>query len=182
MPRTWLLTSTTYGTWLPGDSRGSVSRVRDVPGRRVLQNRYGTPYAPAMPGLWQSSYSLMRQAPVVFDVQQAHLVLQQILETAVYRGWEVLAVAVLPNHVHIVVRLGDDVPPCSALRDFKCNISKLLNRVYSCPGKRWWTSSGSTRLLATEAAVRNAVNYVLHQPNPLTQYPSGNERRGNSRR
>ncbi|HYH63802.1 MAG TPA: hypothetical protein VD866_03795 [Urbifossiella sp.] len=27
---TWLLTSTTYGTWLPGDRRGSVTSVRDT--------------------------------------------------------------------------------------------------------------------------------------------------------
>ncbi len=26
---TWLLTSTTYGTWLPGDPRGSVTSVLD---------------------------------------------------------------------------------------------------------------------------------------------------------
>jgi hypothetical protein len=29
MDRYWLLTSTTYDTWLPGDERGSVTRVKD---------------------------------------------------------------------------------------------------------------------------------------------------------
>ena len=28
--RYWLLTSTTYGTWLPGDERGFVGRVWDT--------------------------------------------------------------------------------------------------------------------------------------------------------
>lgn len=36
---TWLFTSTTYGTWLPGDPRGSVTRVLDFcieqPGARA---------------------------------------------------------------------------------------------------------------------------------------------------
>jgi hypothetical protein len=27
--RAWLLTTTTYGSWLPGDRRGSVTSVRD---------------------------------------------------------------------------------------------------------------------------------------------------------
>ncbi len=30
MFRHWLLTSTFYGTWLPGDRRGFVGRVRDA--------------------------------------------------------------------------------------------------------------------------------------------------------
>jgi hypothetical protein len=32
MDRFWLLTWTTYGTWLPGDERGFVSEVRDDSG------------------------------------------------------------------------------------------------------------------------------------------------------
>ncbi len=32
MDRHWLVTSTTYGTWTPGDDSGFVSRVRDGDG------------------------------------------------------------------------------------------------------------------------------------------------------
>jgi hypothetical protein len=31
----WLLTETTYGTWLHGDARGSVDRIRNQPGAGV---------------------------------------------------------------------------------------------------------------------------------------------------
>jgi hypothetical protein len=49
--RHWLLTSTTYGTWLPGDPRGFVSNVADGPGPEVRHNIPGTPYDKDMPGL-----------------------------------------------------------------------------------------------------------------------------------
>jgi REP element-mobilizing transposase RayT len=35
--RSWLLSNTTFGTWLPGDNRGSVTSIRDLrPGDRVV--------------------------------------------------------------------------------------------------------------------------------------------------
>jgi hypothetical protein len=47
MDRYWLLTRTTYGTWLPGDVRGFVSRVRDL--RRGTKGEGGA-HAPRSPG------------------------------------------------------------------------------------------------------------------------------------
>jgi hypothetical protein len=34
----WLLTWTTYGSWLPGDARGSVTAVKNAPGARRRNN------------------------------------------------------------------------------------------------------------------------------------------------
>jgi hypothetical protein len=51
MDRTWLLTSTTYGTWLPGDPRQFVGGTRAADGSKVLNNGPGAPYALAIPPL-----------------------------------------------------------------------------------------------------------------------------------
>ena len=51
MDRYWLITWTTYATWLPGDPRGSVTSVRDGRGPRREQDLPGIPYDGAMPGL-----------------------------------------------------------------------------------------------------------------------------------
>src|SRR3954447_483034 len=57
MDRFWLLTSTFYGNWLPGDPRGFVSRVRDVrpdevaPAARREHDAPGTPYDADLDGL-----------------------------------------------------------------------------------------------------------------------------------
>jgi hypothetical protein len=51
MDRYWLLTWTTYGTWLPGDKRGFVSPVRTGAGSERRHNQPGTPYDADMPRL-----------------------------------------------------------------------------------------------------------------------------------
>ena len=57
MDRYWLLSSTFYGNWLPGDRRGFVSRVRDrrpdesVSPVRREHDLPGIPYDEDIPGL-----------------------------------------------------------------------------------------------------------------------------------
>ncbi len=57
MFRHWLMTSTFYGTWLPGDRRGFVGRVRDARPEdpptaiRIEHDVPGTPYDEYLAGL-----------------------------------------------------------------------------------------------------------------------------------
>ena len=44
MDRYWLLTSTTYGNWLPGDPRGFVSTIHDDSRAKVIHNQPLTEY------------------------------------------------------------------------------------------------------------------------------------------
>src|SRR5439155_10845907 len=46
---TWLLTWTTYGTWLPGDVRGFVSGVRTETGETQTHTQPGTPVVADIP-------------------------------------------------------------------------------------------------------------------------------------
>jgi hypothetical protein len=173
--RAWLLTCTTYGTWLPGDPRGSVTSVRDQrpsDGPWVVRFEHdlpGEPYEGAITGLEQSARGLMNGPAIYFDLEKAEAVSAQFLETAGYRGWTVRALAVLYNHFHLVVEVLDDPGPEKVLADFKAYGSRTLNRKYGQPpSETWWTSRGSKRKLADENALGGAIYYVLHkQPNPL---------------
>ncbi|MBW3597099.1 MAG: transposase [Planctomycetes bacterium] len=168
MDRHWLLTSTTYGKWLPGDVRGFVSNVRDGPGREVRHNIPGTPYDADMPGLRRFAVQKLRGPPVRFVKGQAEVLLGQFQETAAHRGWMLLAVAIMSNHVHLVVGVPGDPDPETLLRDFKSYGSRALNRRWSKPvSDTWWTESGSKRKLANEAAILAAVRYVIEQEFPL---------------
>jgi hypothetical protein len=69
--RHWLLTTTTYGTWLPGDSRGFVSNVADGPGPEVRHNIPRTPYDKNMPGLVRISRAALKSPPIFFVLKQA---------------------------------------------------------------------------------------------------------------
>jgi REP element-mobilizing transposase RayT len=169
------LTSTTYGTWLPGDARGFVSTVTDVHGQRVRHNQYGEPYDADMPRLEAAARQKMKGPAVRFSLEQANTVFAQFRETAAHRGWLLFAVAVMSNHFHVVAD-GGDVNPEWMLRDLKSYASRALNRQWGKPASgTWWTTSGSKRKLTEEAAVAAAVRYVLRQAHPLVIWGHDNK-------
>ncbi len=168
MDRVWLLTWTTYGTWLPGDRRGFVSNFAGTDGKGHRQNAPGTLPESDHPGLAGAARARLAGSAVWLTPDQARVLIGQFRETAECRGWTVMAVAVMANHVHIVVGVGGDPEPDIFLRDFKSYGSRKLSRLFDEPaGGRWWTQGGSTRILPDGAAVEAAVAYVERQANPL---------------
>ncbi|MDY3560230.1 transposase [Gemmata sp. JC673] len=173
--RVWLLTTTTYGSWLPGDRRGSVTSVRDVrpgdePGTvRIEHDAPGEPSEEPIPGLEASARELMSGPPIYLSAEQAAVVLGQFRETAAYRGWVLYAVAIMHNHFHLVLEVPGDPDPGKVLADLKAYGSRALNRAFGRPRSgTWWTAKGSTRKLPDDRAVIAATLYVLRkQPNPL---------------
>ena len=168
--RHWLLTWTTYGTWLPGDVRGFVSPIsRDSEGGKwVRENRPGVAYDQDMPARLEQSRQLLKGASVFLRLPQAELLLGQFQETAVHRGWGLLAAAVMRAHVHLVVGVPGDPEPDVLLRDFKAYGSRALNRRFSRPESgTWWTEGGSKRVKRAEEAEVAAVRYVAWQEKAL---------------
>lgn len=169
----WLLTWTTYGTWLPGDQRGFVSPVKNEAGPRKKKNCPQTEYESDAPGLVKSAKALMKGEPVFLTKIHADTIREQFLETADYRNWRLLAAAILRNHIHLVVGVPAEVDAADLLRDFKSYASRRLNKEFGKPkGDRWWTESGSRRILKSEDAVRAAIRYVLEQEHPLLVWSS----------
>jgi REP element-mobilizing transposase RayT len=163
--RAWLLTWTCYGTWLPGDQRGFVGFHYDTNGQRVIKNDPDTEYAQGISPLRRYAANVQRNEKCLLSEEQATLAAEQFAETAGYRGWRLIACAVMTNHVHIVVVVPDDPDPEAILHSFKSYTSRRLNQEY---GRRyWWTKSGSTRKLPDESAIRSAVRYVKDQPGTL---------------
>jgi REP element-mobilizing transposase RayT len=168
MDRVWLLTWTTYGTWLPGDDRGFVSNVADATGRGHRLNRPGTEPATKQRGLTLMAQDQLLGPPIWLTPEQAPILLEQFRETANHRGWSIVAVAIMANHVHIVLGVTDDPEPETLLRDLKSYGSRSLNRRYGKPrGGTWWTEGGSRRKLADESSVFAATAYVENQESPL---------------
>lgn len=173
--RYWLLTSTFYGNWLAGDPRGFVTRVRDRrPEDTPAEARHehdipGTPYDQDLPGLHRHVREHMSGEPIQLTAEQAETLLAQFQETATYRSWELLAVAIMRNHMHLVVGLPGDPSPTKILGDFKAYGSRALNKKWGKPPNgTWWTYDGSKRKLPDRRAVEHAVDYVCYrQPEPL---------------
>jgi REP element-mobilizing transposase RayT len=168
MDRHWLLTWTTYGTWLPGDARGFVSAVGDGPGPEVRHDVPGTPYDTDDARVRQRALGLLVGQPVWLTAEQARVVADQFQETARFRRWLLVACAVMANHVHLVVGVAADPDPAKLIHDFKSYATRALKAAGHMPrGGRWWTESGSRRKLPDERAVCAAVEYVRRQQKPL---------------
>ena len=166
--RFWLLTWTTYGTWLAGDERGSV-----VVSTMLRLNLPGTPYLGGRSGLHGYMWQRLTCAPVFLTAPQAGVALSQFRETAGYRRWWLLAVAVMRNHAHVVVGVPGDPEPDTLLRDFKCYASRALNTGWSRPvSGTWWTEGGSRRKLHDVPA---AVQYVRDQEYALVVWIADDE-------
>ena len=169
--RNWLLTWTTYGSWLPGDARGSVTAVRDRSGPRIRHNVPGTEFDGPMPGLERSARQRMKGDPIRLVREQADALLSQFQETGGIRGWTLWAAAIMANHVHVVLGVCGDPDSEVLLRDLKAYGSRRLNRCWNKPvSGTWWARSGSKRRLKTESSLLAAVRYVLDQEYPLVLF------------
>ncbi len=170
--RDWLVSSTFYGQWLPGDSRGSVSNVRERrPGdpERTARDEHadvGEDYDGWMEGLRSASEELLKGPPVTLDLPQAEQLLDQFQVTAKHRGWALHAVSIMFNHAHLLVEVPRAIDKEILLRDLKSYGSRRLNQHFGRPESgTWWTESGSGRVVRHRLA---AHYYMCHrQPRPL---------------
>jgi REP element-mobilizing transposase RayT len=152
-PLAYLITFRTYGTWLHGDERGSVSRHR---------NKYGTKKLPHETIWIAKNTSRMTRDAVKLDARQRASVRAAIRETCKVRDWALLAVNIRTNHVHAVVSaaLSNSGRVLNAL---KANSTRLMRvRRLWAYDRSPWADKGSTRFLWNEESVSAACNYVLN--------------------
>jgi REP element-mobilizing transposase RayT len=171
LDRHWFLTSTSYGTWLPGDERGFVGPVPNEAGEIERHNVFGEPYDADMPELKAEARDRLKCAPIRLHREHAQAVCDQFLETTQHRGWLMVAASVMWNHFHAVLTVPGDPEPSKLLGDLKAYASRKLSEGWGKPGSEtWWTESGSKRKLPDELAVRAAVRYALNQHGMLAWY------------
>jgi REP element-mobilizing transposase RayT len=151
-PIGYLLTWTCYGTWLHGDPRGSVDDEHNVP---------GTPYVPDNPRRVARAQAQLCHAPTELDRISREIVADTINAHCRRRGWELHALNVRTNHVHLVVAAGD-VPPEAVMTQLKAWTTRRLRAAGRFPpDQRVWTHHGSTRYLWKESSIAAAAAYVV---------------------
>ena len=149
-PLAYLITFSTYGSWLHGDDRGSAGRERSGAHEEYHQ-----------PGsrLGGAELQLLRQPPFRLEPEQRKVVDRTIREVARYRGWDLQALAVCGLHVHCVVDA--DAPPEKVMTDFKAWATRRLREAGLVgPDRKVWARHGSTRYLWNLRAVEYARDYV----------------------
>jgi REP element-mobilizing transposase RayT len=83
----------------------------------------------------------MKGLPICLSTAHAEAVLEQFLDTARIRGWEVRAVAIMHNHFHMVVGVAGDPAPSKILGDFKSWGTRKLSQKFGMPISKTWGAS-----------------------------------------
>lgn len=152
-PLAYLITIRTYGTWLPGDERGSIDRFHNI---------YRGPRVPVNPVLEQQARAKLKSDPLILDARKRKAVKDAILEVCENREWFLRAINVRTNHAHTVVSIGL-IKPSRALNAFKgYGTRKLRERSLWLYPHSPWAERGSKRWLWTPSDVENACDYVIN--------------------
>ncbi len=143
-PVAFFLTWSTYGSWLPGDSRGWVDNhgVMRPPNDRLRRFVAGT----------------LRGPPVILASAQRQLVERAVAEQCGFRVWTLHAVNCRTSHVHAVVTASGRRPD-EVLRHLKAWCSRQLSQGRK-RSRTWWSRGGSVRWMFDMHAVESVIAYV----------------------
>jgi REP-associated tyrosine transposase len=170
---------TAYGFWLPNDPRGSWSdyvrayelyRAGPATGITSRRSVAGRPHDRGA-----RTYAKRKLAfpPVVMNGRQARAVARGFAGQAATSGYRILACAILPDHVHLVVArhryhaeqvmnllkgaatrqlVDEGLHPLAGYRDAKCRVPSP------------WAVGGWKVFLDSDSATRRAIRYVQRNP------------------
>lgn len=151
-PVGYLLTWSCYGARLHGDARGSVD---------ASHNEYGAPRVPPSARRVTVLQKSLKHSPTRLGESARQLVTDVIKKHCEVRGWELLAVNVRSNHVHVAIG-NAGVSPESMMGQFKAWCTRRLRDAsYVLPDQTVWTTHGSTRYVWNRADLEAAYRYVV---------------------
>ena len=138
----YMITWTTYGTWLQGDERGYVKNGRIYPGNKDLI---------------QTNKRAQLQDAVRLSKAQQQVVRKAITEEAALQGQRIYALAVHPTHVHVVAQY---VPqPISKIVAYYKKAARLALKALDHNG-RLWTNGYDKRFCFDRTTLEQRIKYV----------------------
>lgn len=152
-PLAYLLTFRTFGTWHHGDARGSV-------GRKYF-NKYKAPKMKSSSTLVEVEEFSRKGDAFILDAAARQVVSDAITGVCEHREYQLDALNVRSNHVHVVV--SQDGPPEKIVEAFKSYSTRALRENGLVDeGTKVWARHCSTRYLWTLSSVEAARNYCLY--------------------
>jgi uncharacterized protein YlzI (FlbEa/FlbD family) len=138
----YMITWTTYGTWLQGEGKGFVKKG-EVRGENIA--------------LKKSNIENMPGTAVKLGQKEKIIVREAIKEAAKRFKQKILAIAVYSNHVHIVCEYVD--VPIGIIVGYYKNAARAALQNNGFKG-RVWTSGYDKRFRFDEEALRARIEYV----------------------
>jgi REP element-mobilizing transposase RayT len=138
----YMVTWTTYGSWLPGDKRGYVRNGQTLSGdNKILEiNR-----------------ARQKSSVVKLNRKEIQVVQQVILREAKRIGHEIVALAACTNHVHLAAR-----PHSKSIEKVIGRYKSLTTRALWERGRqdRVWTQGYDKRFCFSEEELERKIQYV----------------------
>ena len=161
-----------YGFWLPNDPRGSWSKyvgsrlIYDAGGKATtVSTRRSLAKDPHDREHRRAAKAALLDAPVCLSSVAAREVAHATADAAAYRGVAVHALAVMPDHVHLVVGRSE-LSPFELIEKFKSRATRRLNDrgLAPRPGETPWVRGGWNVMLYDDAEVLRSIRYVEQNP------------------
>ena len=138
----YMITWTTYGTWLQGDERGYVKDGQILPPNQSLEN---------------SNKQNLSKNPINLLQNYRRLVQYAIHEKAKQLNQRIYALSISSNHVHIVAEY-IPTPIGLVVRHYKGAAQAALRK--TCFAGRVWTNGYDKRYCFDEQTLKNRIDYV----------------------
>ena len=133
-----MITTTTFGTWLPGDLRGYVDDGVILPGN---------------PLLLAHAKQIMKGQPVYLSAGEQAAALKGLIAGADEFRYRLIAASIESWHVHFLVDHGFD-PVATMVGRLKTRMRQAIQ------GPRIWTAGYDSRYCFEPSEVRNRRNYI----------------------
>jgi REP element-mobilizing transposase RayT len=143
----YMVTWTTYGTWLQGDERGYVKN-----GKILVQNDK----------LKSANLRQQKYPKVKFNSEQKQIVENTIIKEAHRINHKIFAIAACSNHLHIVAGVSEESIE-QAVHRYKYSATLAL-RKFASQGKIW-SKGFDKRFCFTDKEIENKVRYVRNHNN-----------------
>ena len=138
----YMLTWTTYGTWLQGERKGWVKDGKVMVGNAKLR---------------QANASVQKNEAFRLNKRQKRIVRRGIEEEAEVIGQRILAITVCSNHVHVVVEDIDET-----IGKVVGRYKKAGSQALKCDGSsgKVWTNGYDKRFCHSAKEMQNRITYV----------------------
>jgi REP element-mobilizing transposase RayT len=120
--------------------------------------------------VWLVTFATYRRKPVFANPVLRERCADAVLETTTRNGYRVYALAIMPDHVHLVMDAGSaDHAASKIINNLKGVVSRRVFQAYpelkvDLASNHLWTIEYQAKLLPALAAVRQACRYVQQNP------------------
>jgi len=160
---------TAYGWWLPNDLRGSYSHIVKGPqiaelaelhyGRRAIQ-----PASHEIRQFYEQASRILRYPLLKINSTATSRIAKAFEETIAARHYTCYACAIMPDHVHILIRKHRDRAEDMILQLQQSSRDALIASTLRNPEHPTWSLGGWKAFLDHPDEVRRTIRYIEQNP------------------